>query len=47
MEKPEFLCDVLFKLNSDDVEKVVKEAYHKKDGSGRPPGMPGADSKRC
>jgi transposase len=40
MEKPEFLCDVLCKLNLDDIEEVVKEAYHREDGPGRPPRKP-------
>jgi IS5 family transposase len=40
MEKPEFSCAVLSKLNLDDIEKVVKEAYHKEDGRGRPPRKP-------
>jgi len=29
MEEPEFSCTILFKLNLDDTEKVVDEAYHK------------------
>ena len=37
MEKPEFSCTILSKLNLDDIEKVVKGAYHKEDGPGRPP----------
>ena len=40
MEKTEFSCTILSKLNLDDIEKVVKEAYHKEDGPGRPPGKP-------
>ena len=40
MEKPEFSCAILSKLNLDDIEKVVKEAYHKEDGPGRPPRKP-------
>jgi transposase len=40
MEKPEFSCTILSKLNLDDIERVVKEAYHKEDGSGRPPRKP-------
>jgi transposase len=40
VEKPEFSCAILSKLNLDDIEKVVKEAYHKEDGSGRPPRKP-------
>jgi transposase len=40
MEKPEFSCTILSKLNLDDIEKVVKEAYHKEDGPGRPPRKP-------
>ena len=37
MEKPEFSCTTLSKLNLDDIEKVVNEAYHHKDDPGRPP----------
>ena len=40
MEKPEFSCAILSKLNLDDIERVVKEAYHKEDGPGRPPRKP-------
>jgi len=40
MDKPEFSCAILSKLNLDDIEKVVKEAYHKIDGPGRPPRKP-------
>jgi transposase len=40
MEKPEFSCTILSKLNLDDIEKVVKGAYHKEDGPGRPPRKP-------
>jgi transposase, IS5 family len=40
MEKPEFSCAILSKLDLDDIEKVVKEAYHKEDGPGRPPRKP-------
>jgi transposase len=40
MEKPEFACAILSKLNLDDIEKVVKEAYHREDGPGRPPRKP-------
>jgi hypothetical protein len=40
MDKPEFSCTLLSKLNLDDIEKVVKEAYHKEDGPGRPPRKP-------
>jgi transposase len=40
MEKPEFSCTLLPKLNLDDIEKVVKEAYHKEGGPGRPPRKP-------
>jgi hypothetical protein len=29
MEEPEFSCNILSKLNLDDIEKVVDEAYHK------------------
>jgi len=39
MEKPEFSCAILPKLNLDDIEKEVGEAYHK-DGPGRPPRKP-------
>jgi hypothetical protein len=37
MEEPEFSCTILSKLNLDDIEKVVKEAYHKENSPGRPP----------
>jgi transposase len=40
MEEPEFSCVILSELNLDDIEKVVKEAYHKKDEPGRPPRKP-------
>ena len=40
MNKPEFSCAILSKLNLDDIEKVVKEVYHKKDDPGRPPRKP-------
>jgi hypothetical protein len=40
MEKPEFSCTLLSKLDLDDIEKVVKGAYHKEDGPGRPPRKP-------
>jgi transposase len=40
MDKPEFSCAILSKLNLDDIEKVVKEAYHKEDDPGRPPRKP-------
>jgi transposase len=40
MEEPEFSCDILSKLNLDDIEKVVKEAYHKEGCPGRPPRKP-------
>ncbi|MFH1328740.1 MAG: transposase [Candidatus Bathyarchaeota archaeon] len=40
MDKPECLCDIFSKLNLDDIEKVVKEAYHREDGPGRPPRKP-------
>ena len=40
MEKPEFSCTLLSKLNLDDIEKVVKGAYHKEDGPGRLPRKP-------
>jgi transposase len=39
MDKPEISCAILSKLNLYDIEKVVKEAYHK-DGPGRPPRKP-------
>jgi len=40
MEEPEFSCTILSKLNLDDIEKVVKEGYHKKDSLGRPARKP-------
>jgi transposase len=40
MEKPEFSCAIVSKLNLDDIEKVGKEAYHKEDSPGRPPRKP-------
>ena len=40
MDKPEFSCAILSRLNLDDIEKVVKEAYHKEDSPGRPPRKP-------
>ena len=40
MDKPEFSCAILSELNLDDIEKVVKEAYHKEDGPGRTPRKP-------
>jgi transposase len=40
MEEPEFSCTILSKLNLDDIEKVVKEAYHKEDSPGRSPRKP-------
>ncbi|MGA2309822.1 MAG: transposase [Candidatus Bathyarchaeia archaeon] len=40
MEKPEFSCAILSKLGLDDIAKVVKKAYHKEDGPGRPPRKP-------
>ena len=40
MEEPTFSCTILSKLNLDDIEKVVKEAYHKEDSPGRPPRKP-------
>jgi transposase len=40
MEEPELSCAILSKLNLDDIEKVVKEAYHEEDGAGRPPRKP-------
>ena len=29
MEEPEFSCDILSKLDLDDIENVVKETYHR------------------
>jgi hypothetical protein len=40
MEKPEFSRVILSKLNLDDTERVVKEAYHKEGCTGRPPRKP-------
>jgi transposase len=40
MGEPESSCTILSKLKLDDIEKVVKEAYHKEDGPGRPPRKP-------
>ena len=40
MEEPEFSCTILSKLNLDDIEKVVKQAYHKENSPGRPPRKP-------
>jgi transposase len=40
MEKPEFSCDILSKLNLDDIEQVVNQAYHKEGAPGRPPRKP-------
>jgi len=40
MEEPEFSCTILSELNLDDIEKVVKEAYHKENSPGRPPRKP-------
>jgi len=40
MEEPEFSCAILSKLNLNDIEKVVKEAYHKENSPGRPPRKP-------
>ena len=40
MDKPEFSRAILSELNLEDVEKVVKEAYHGKDSPGRPPWKP-------
>ncbi|MGA2682936.1 MAG: transposase, partial [Candidatus Bathyarchaeia archaeon] len=40
MEEPTFSCTILSKLNLDDIEKVVKEAYHKEGSPGRPPRKP-------
>ena len=39
MEKVENSCSILARLNLDDVEMVVRGAYHW-DGSGRPPRKP-------
>ena len=40
MEEPEFSCAILSELNLDDIEKVVREAYHKENSLGRPPRKP-------
>ena len=40
MEKTDFSCTLLSKLDLDDIEKVVKGAYHKEDGPGRLPRKP-------
>ena len=40
MEEPIFSCTILSKLNLDDIEKVVKTAYHKENSQGRPPRKP-------
>jgi len=40
MEKPESSCSVLAGLNLDDVEEVVREAYHRNGSVGRPPRKP-------
>jgi hypothetical protein len=40
MEKPERSCVVLSGLNLDDVESVVREAYHPDGSPGRPPRKP-------
>ena len=40
MEEPDFSCNILSKLNLDDIEKVVKEAYHQDGSPGRPPRRP-------
>lgn len=40
MEEPEFSCAILSELNLDDIEKVVREAYHKENSPGRPPRKP-------
>jgi transposase len=40
MEEPEFSCNILSKLNLDDIEKVVDDAYHKIGSPGRPPRKP-------
>ena len=39
MEKTESSCSVLRRLNLDDIEEVVSEAYHQ-EGAGRPPRKP-------
>jgi transposase len=39
MEKNEGSCSILRRLNLDDIEEVVSEAYHK-EGAGRPPRKP-------
>jgi len=39
MEEPDFSCNILSKLDLDDIEKVVNEAYHQ-EGAGRPPRKP-------
>ena len=40
MEKPERSCVILSGLNLDDVEEVVREAYHRDGSPGRPPRKP-------
>jgi transposase len=40
MEKPERSCVILSGLNLDDVEAVVREAYHRDGSPGRPPRKP-------
>jgi len=39
MEKTESSCSILRRLNLDDIEEVVSEAYHQ-EGAGRPPRKP-------
>jgi transposase len=39
MEKNEGSCSILRRLNLDDIEEVVSEAYHR-EGAGRPPRKP-------
>ena len=40
MEKPERSCVVLSGLNLDDVEEIVRGAYHRDGSPGRPPREP-------
>jgi hypothetical protein len=40
MDRPEGSCTILSKLKLDNIEKVVKEGYHKMDDPGRPPRKP-------
>jgi hypothetical protein len=46
VEKTEFSCAILSKLNFYDIEKVFKEACHKEDGQSRSPRKPMGYSKR-